>query len=108
MLLETISTMDHPSPAVEARKKQSVSRGVVQLPQAGKSRRQNPVAIARFFLGPKHRSSKRRLKKMQRLVEARKQGGDPACNCWDLVMTSIVAIKALLISEHEAWMIAKY
>ena len=105
--LETISTMDHPSRAVEAGKKQGIMGVAVALLQAGVSRRQMLVAEAQCSISQAQKLEEE-IEGMKRLVEAWKQGGDPACNRWDFTMTSIIARKALLINEHEAWMTAKY
>ena len=105
--LETISTMDHPSRAVEAGKKQEIMGAAVVLLRAGVSRRQMLLAEAQCSVSQAQKLEEE-IEEMKRLVEAWKQGGDPACNRWDFTMTSIIARKALLINEHEAWMTAKY
>lgn len=107
MHLETISTMGHPSQVVEAGKKQEIMGAAVQLLQAGVSRRQTLVAEARCS-SSQAQKLKDEAEEMKRLIEAWKQGGDPACNRWEYTMTSIVARKALLIKEHETWMTPKY
>ena len=99
--------MNHASPAVEAGKKQEIMGAAVQLLQAGISRRQGLVAQAQVS-GSEVQKLEVELEEMKRLVEAWKQGGDPACNEWDYTMTSITARKALVLNVHEAWMTAKY
>ena len=104
--LETISTMNHPSRAVEAGKKQVVMGAALQLLQAGISRRQILVTEAQYS-GSHAEKLDEEIEDMKRLVEAWMQGGDPACNRWDCTMTSVIARKALLINEHEGWMTNK-
>ena len=107
MHLETISTMNHPSRVVEGGKKQIIKEATVLLLQAGVSRRQMLVAHQQVS-----RSEAEKLMmevdEMKRLVEAWKRGGDQECNDWDCTMTSIIARKALMVNEQDAWMTAKY
>lgn len=105
--LKTISTKNHPSRAVEAGKKQEIMGAALQLLQAGVSRRQKLVAEAQGS-GSQALELEEEIEEMKQLVKVWKQGEDPACNRWDFTMTSIIARKALLINEDEAWMTAKY
>ena len=107
MHLETISTLNHPSRAVEAGKKQEIMGAAVQLLQAGMSRRQSLAAQVQVS-GLEAKKLGEEVEEMIGLIEAWRQGGDPACNDWDCAMTSITARKALMINPHEAWMTAKY
>ncbi|KAK3167845.1 hypothetical protein OEA41_004291 [Lepraria neglecta] len=107
MHLETISTLNHPSRAVEAGKKQEIMGAAVQLLQAGMSRRQSLAAQVQVS-GLEAKKLREEVEEMIGLIEAWRQGGDPACNDWDCTMTSIIARKALMIDAHEAWMTAKY
>ena len=106
MHLETISTLNHPSKSVQAGKNQIVLSVAVQLLKAALSRRQT------LLLANESDADAQRLEKevgdIERLLEAWRQGGDPAGSSWDCAMTSIVARKALLVDERGAWMTAKY
>ncbi len=104
--LETISTMNHPSRAVEVGKKQEIMGAALQLLHAEISRRHTLVTEAQYS-GSQAEKLEEEIEDMKRLVEAWKEGGDPACNRWDCTMTSVIARKALLINEHEGWMTNK-
>ena len=99
--------MKHPSVTVEAGKKQVIMGAAVQLLEAGVSRRQDILVKAQGNT-PEAQNLENEVGELKRLVEAWKQGEDPACNDWECAMTSIIARKAIIISEHEAWMIPKY
>ncbi len=104
--LDTFSTMNHPSPMIQAGKKQGIKTTAVELLQAGISRRANKAAEAQASSAEakKYRDD---VEAMNQLLEAWNQERDPACNEWNFAMTSIVARKALVINEHLAWMVAK-
>ena len=106
MHLETFSTTDHPSVIVEAGKKQVIMGAAVQFLEAGVSRRQGILVEAKDSTSEAQNLEKE-VGELKRLLEAWKQGEDPACNHWECAMTSIIAKKAIIISEHEAWMIPK-
>ena len=99
--------MNHPSVTVKAEKKQVIMGAAVQLLEAGVSRRQAILVETQGITLEVQRLEKE-VGELIRLVEAWKQGGDPACNHWECAMTSIVAKKAIIFSEHEDWMIPKY
>ena len=107
MHLETISTMNHPSRAVEAGKKQLVLGVAAQLLQAAISRRQTLPATKHLSDSDAQRLEAE-MGEIKRLLDAWQRGGDPASSRWDLAMTSIIARKALLVDEREAWMTPKY
>ena len=92
--------MDHPSPVIQGGKTQLIKLTAVQLLQAGISRRGVRASGAQEL--------EEDVEARQRLLEAWNQGTDPACSDWNFAMTSIVARKALVVSEHQAWMTAKY
>ena len=107
--LETISTMNHPSPVVQAGKTHVIKSTALALLQAGISRKEIRAAQTQ---SP---SPSLEAQKLTEDVEARKilldawnQGTDPACSDWNFAMTSIVARKTLFMNEHQAWMTAKY
>ena len=108
MHLETISTLHHPSRAVEAGKKQVVLGVAVRLLEAAISRRQSLLANEQLSDSDNAQRLGEEVGEIKRLVDAWRQGGDPASSRWDLAMTSIIARKALLVDEHEAWMTPKY
>ena len=99
--------MNHPSALVEAGKKQVIMGAAVQLLEAGVFRRQEILGKAQGNTAESQKL-KKEVGEMKWLIEAWKQGEDPACSSWECAMTSIIARKAMIISEHEAWMIAKY
>lgn len=105
--LETMSTMDHPSPVVQAGKTQLIMATAVQLLQAGISRR-GTVAAQSQSSSSKGDELKEDIEARKQLLDAWKQGTDPACSDWNFAMTSIVARKALVMSNHQAWMTSKY
>ena len=108
MHLETISTMNHPSSAVEAGKKQLVLGVAAQLLQAAISRRQTLLLANKQLSDSDTQRLEAEVGELNRLVDAWQRGGDPASSRWDLAMTSIIARKARLVDEREAWMTPKY
>ena len=101
--------MNHPSPVVQAGKTQAIKSTALALLQAGITRREIRAAQTQGS------SSSLEAQELEEDIEARKQlldawnqGADPACNDWNFAMTSIVARKALVMDEHQAWMTAKY
>ena len=107
MHLETISTVNHPSSAVEAGKKHIVLGVAVRLLEAAVSRRQTLLANEQLSDSDDTQRLEEEVGEIKRLLDAWSQGGDPASSRWDLAMTSIIARKALLVNEHEAWMTPK-
>lgn len=103
--LDTISTMNHPSPVVQAGKKQAIKATAVELLQAGITRRTRSASQVQEVEPQKLNED---VEVMTRLLDAWNQGEDPACNEWNFAMTSMVARKALVIDKHQAWMLAKY
>ena len=101
--LDTFSTVDHPSPVIQAGKTQKIMAPAVQLLQAGICRRETRAAQMYFALGSK--GARRGYPKM---LDVWSQGTDPACKDWDYAMTSIVASKALVVNKYHAWTTAIY
>ena len=107
--LETISTMNHPSPVVQAGKTHAIKSTALVLLQAGITRRETRAAQTQSSSSSlEAQELKEDIKARKQLLDAWNQGTDPACNDWNFVMTSIVARKALVIDERQAWMTAKY
>ena len=103
MQLETISTTDHPSRAVEVGKKQVALGVTVRLLEAAISRRQTLLADNQLAKSDDAPRLQEEIGEVKRLLGARRQGRDPASSRWEMVMTSIVAQKAaLLVNEHKA------
>ena len=110
MHLETISTMNHPSRAVQAGKNQIILGVAVQLLEAALSRR-HTLLLAKGQLSSSDAEAQRLEKEVgeiERLVEVWQKGGDHVGSSWDCAMTSIVARKALLVDERGEWMTARY
>ena len=78
----------------------------VQLLEAGVSRRQDILSEVQNTTS-EAQNLEQEVGELKRLIEAWRQGEDPACNHWECAMTSIIAKKAIIISKHEAWMIPK-
>ena len=107
--LETISTMNHPSPVVQAGKTHAIKSTALALLQAGISRKDFRAAQTQ---SPSPSLEAQELTEdveaRKRLLDAWNQGTDPACSDWNFAMTSIVARKTLVMDERQAWMTAKY
>lgn len=105
--LETISTRNHPSPAVAAAKHQVILAAAIALLCSGISRKE---IIAANPLTASHEVEKlsEEIEEMTGLVEIIKSGDDMACNHWDMEMTWVVARRAIIVNQKESWMSAKY
>ena len=105
--LETISTRNHPSPAVAAAKHQVILAAAIALLSSGISRKETLAAdpLTAIYEVEKLRKE---IAEMTGLVKTIKSGDDMACNHWDMEMTWVVARKAILINQKESWMCAKY
>ena len=101
--------MNHPSPVVQAGKTHGIKSTALALLQAGITRREIRAAQTQGSNSSlEAQELKEDIEARKQLLDAWKQGADPACNEWNFTMTSIVARKALIIDEHQAWMTAKY
>ena len=98
--------MRHPSPIVQAGKKQGIKTTAVQFLQAGLSRR-SALASETDLTLEEAQALNDNVSTFRRLLEAWSTEMDPACNDWNFTMTSIVARKAVFLSEREDWMTAK-
>ena len=109
MHLETISTLNHPSRAVQAGKNQIVLGVAVRLLEAALSRRHTLLlANQQLSSDADAQGLEKEVGEIERLVEVWRQGGDHVGSSWDCAMTSIVARKAILVDERGAWMTPKY
>ena len=105
--LDTISTMNHPSPVVQAGKTRAILSTAVQLLLAGISRRETRAAQPDISIS-EARELNEDVEARKQLLDAWNQGEDPACSDWNFATTSIVARKTLVIDEDQEWMTAKY
>ena len=81
----------------------------VQLLQAAMARRQKLLAKEHSSdSDDEQRFKEEEVGEIKRLLDAWQEGDDPASSRWDLAMTCIIARKALLVDEREAWMTPKY
>ena len=105
--LDTFSTVDHPSPVVQAGKTQKNMAPAVQLLQAGIYRRETRAAQVHIS-SLEAKQLEEDIQALRQLLDVWNQGTHPACNDWDYAMTAIVVRKALVVYEHHAWMTAIY
>ncbi len=103
--LETLSTYKHPSPEVKSRKNQWTFNVLVQLLQSGAARR---LASAEEPPVPPSDASRIvvEVAEINQLVEAIKNGEDPATGEIEVAVTWIVARKAMLYGKEGPWMSA--
>jgi len=104
--LDTISTMNHPFPAVHAGKKQAVKTTAAELLKPGRSCRTARASQTQIS-SVEAQDLREDVEAMEGFLDGWNQDRDPSCNEWDFAMTSIVARKALVIEEHQEWMVAK-
>ncbi|MCJ1404061.1 hypothetical protein MMC11_007286 [Xylographa trunciseda] len=107
MNLETVSTRNHSSPAIARGKKAGIQTAAVALLQAGVNRRKALVENSSL---PKSEAEKlaKEKQEIEELIDAVKRGDNEVSDNWDMEMTWIVARKAIIVNEGEAWMSAKY
>lgn len=103
---DTFTTMNHPSPVVQAGKKHGIKTTAVQLLQAGLSRRSALMSQANIA-DESLLALDKDIATFRRLLEAWNHETDPACNDWNFNLTSIVTRKSFLLGEQEAWMTPK-
>ena len=105
--LETLSTTGHPSNTIQDEKTFLIKNTAIQFLHAGASRRQARATDAHTSAS----ESKELVKDAEAMKDlARGLQEDDAGieTSWNLAMTWIVARKAVLFREHEAWMSARY
>ncbi|KAL8824066.1 MAG: hypothetical protein Q9191_005325 [Dirinaria sp. TL-2023a] len=101
--LETISSMNHEAPRVQAMKTDTVMLSALALLNAALSRRAAGVAAPAMSI-----SEVRRLEseaaEIKEIIEAIKKSEDPASSTWDMEMTRILARKVAVADRKGAWM----
>ena len=105
--LETISTYNHNSPVVAAGKKPLVLSTAAAFLQAGALRRKQIIADPSTSAGEGEKLLQE-CREIEELIEAFKRGEKQVCENWEFEMTWIVARKAILVNNGEAWMSTKY
>ncbi|KAL8837307.1 MAG: hypothetical protein Q9170_002564 [Blastenia crenularia] len=104
--LETVSTLNHPSPAVEAGKKAAVMSAATALLKARIFRKENASASL-----PSESTETvaltEELRLMKKTLESIEQGEDTN-GSWDFDVTWIVARKAIILDDiNKGWMTVK-
>ena len=80
--------MNHPSPVVQAGKTHAIKSSALALLQAGISRKEIRAAQTQSSSSSlKARELTEEVEARKRLLDARKQGTDPACSDWNFAMT---------------------
>lgn len=105
--VQTVSTVNHPSPEVAAIKKIGILQAAVVLLEASLSRRKGIVADLQTSNSEKEKEAKE-VESITELIAGIKRGEDHAFNIWDMEMTWIVARKAIILDAKDAWMSVKY
>ncbi|KAL9582653.1 MAG: hypothetical protein Q9212_003175 [Teloschistes hypoglaucus] len=103
--LETISTLHHPSPAVEAGKKMAVKSSAIALLTARISRKSGELERESTGSG-RVEKLREEIKSMNETLEAIKRGDDKDNN-WDFDVTWIIARKAIPVDVTQGWMTVK-
>ena len=106
MQLETISTEDHEAPLVKAMTREQVISGAIMLNEAGIQRRLASASDPSKSVDEVERLHSE-VAEMKELVEAIKQGKDPASSEWNYEMTRILARKIVVASKHDQWFKAR-
>ncbi|KAL8937919.1 MAG: hypothetical protein Q9216_004181 [Gyalolechia sp. 2 TL-2023] len=105
--LETVSTLNHPSPAVEAGKKVAVMSAATALLKARIHRKQTALDS----LSPSDNETeglKEELRSMNKTLEAIERGDETNGSSWDFDLTWIIARKAIKLDDvTQGWMTAK-
>lgn len=106
--METVSTLNHPSPAVEAGKKAAVMSAATALLKARIFRKHVEVNSL-FDSETKEKDAlKDELSAMNKTLEAIERGDDTQNSSWDFDVTWIVARKAIILDDAtQGWMTIK-
>jgi len=105
--LETVSSQNHASPVIALGKKVGIQTAAVALLQAGVIRRKalmENLSLQKFEV----EKLAKEKHEIEELIEAIKRGDSQVSDNWEMEMTWIVARKAIILNESEAWMSAKY
>ncbi len=105
--LQTISSRNHPSPAVAASRKLEILSVAVVMLEASISRRKAIIADPATSSLQVDKLVKE-IESMTEQVKAIKMDEGIASNDWDMEMTLIIARKAVTVNENEPWMSLKY
>ncbi|KAL8776839.1 MAG: hypothetical protein Q9194_002904 [Teloschistes cf. exilis] len=103
--LETVSTLDHPSPAVEADKKMVVMTVAIFLLTSRINRKSGELDRESSTSG-KGEKLKEEIQSMNETLEAIQRGGDMNSS-WNFDVTWIVARKAIPVDINKGWMTIK-
>lgn len=104
--LEMISTLIHPSPIVQAGKKAGVISAATVLLESSISRKK--AATLSFSASTVDAQMLcKEIKSMEELLEAVKSG-EAVSKDWNLELMWLVARKAIVLKNDEAWMSIKY
>jgi len=104
--LEMISTLNHPSPIVQAGKKAGVISAATVLLESSISRKK--AATLSFSASTVDAQMLcKEIKSMEELLEAVKSG-EAVSKDWNLELMWLVARKAIVLKNDEAWMSIKY
>ncbi|KAL8939218.1 MAG: hypothetical protein Q9211_002841 [Gyalolechia sp. 1 TL-2023] len=105
--LQTVSTLNHPSPAVELGKKAAVMSAATALLKARISRKQGE-ADSLSNSDSETEGLKEELDAMHRTLEAIERGDETNGSSWDFDVTWIVARKAIILDDvTQGWMTAR-
>jgi len=104
--LEMVSTLDHASPMVQAGKKAAVISAATVLLESSISRKKAAAPSSPASTLDAQVSSEE-IESMEELLEAIKSG-NAVNNEWNFEVMWIVARKALVMKNEEAWMSIKH
>lgn len=106
MNLETNTTLNHPSSLIQAAKYHAVKSVAILLLQAGILRRRTLAAHPEIS-NEEAQELEQDVEQLEKLLTAWNHGDNPTSDDWNFATTSIIARKALLVSENQPWMMAK-
>ena len=105
MHLETLSTLNHPSPAVDAGKRAAVMSAATALLMARISRKSAELEST-SKPGFESEALSKEIQSMEETLKAVERGSD-AESSWDFDVTWIVARKAVILDTTKGWMTVK-
>lgn len=104
--LEMVPTLNHPSPMVQAGKKAGVISATTVLLESSISRKK-AAALSFSASTVDAQMLCKEIKSMEELLDAIKSG-EAVSKDWNLELIWIVARKAIVLKDYEAWMSIKY